>query len=101
VLSLVGTGSDAFDPRTPELTYLAVAERARRGGVGARLFAAFADAARARGAQAFELSVEDDNRRAVTFYEARGMRVVRSYRQFGRAYRRYRLDLAAGDAAGS
>jgi ribosomal protein S18 acetylase RimI-like enzyme len=89
-----GEGAGAFDPRTPELTYIAVAERARRRGVGARLFDAFADAARARGARAFELSVEVDNPRAAAFYEARGMRVACAYRQFGRAYRRYRLDLA-------
>jgi ribosomal protein S18 acetylase RimI-like enzyme len=94
VLSLARAGAGAFDPRTPELTYLAVAEGARRRGVGARLFDAFAGAARARGARAFELSVEVDNPRAAAFYEARGMRVVRAYRQFGRAYRRYRLDLA-------
>jgi ribosomal protein S18 acetylase RimI-like enzyme len=94
VLSLARSGAGAFDPRTPELTYIAVAERARRRGVGARLFDAFADAARARGARAFELSVEVDNPRAAAFYEARGMRVACAYRQFGRAYRRYRLDLA-------
>jgi ribosomal protein S18 acetylase RimI-like enzyme len=99
-LAIPGAGADAFDPRPPELTYLAVAERARRRGVGARLFDAFADAARARGARAFELSVEVDNRRAAAFYEARGMRVVRAYRQFGRAYRRYRLDLAPREPGG-
>ena len=103
VLSLTGAGAETgpFDPHTPELTYIAVAARASHGGIGARLFAAFADAARARGAGAFELSVEADNQRAAAFYEARGMRVVRAYRQFGRAYRRYRLELDAREAAGS
>jgi ribosomal protein S18 acetylase RimI-like enzyme len=93
VLSLV-LPSGAFDPDGPELTYIAVAPRARRGGVATRLFTAFAGTVRARGARAFELSVEEENPSAATFYEARGMRRVRVYRQFGRAYRRYRLELA-------
>jgi ribosomal protein S18 acetylase RimI-like enzyme len=85
---------DPLDPDEPELTYLAVAERARRGGVATRLFTAFADALRARGARAFELSVEEENHSAVAFYLARGMRRARDYRQFGKLYQRYRLELA-------
>ena len=94
VLSLVRP-SGAFDPDVPELTYLAVAPRALRSGVATRLFTAFAGAVRARGARAFELSVEEENRRAAAFYDARGMRLVRVYRQFGRGYQRYRMELAS------
>lgn len=71
-----------FDPRAPELTYIAVRDRGT--GVGTALLDAFSHAL-----PGFELSVEQTNERAVRFYEARGLRRTRTYEQFGATYFRY------------
>ena len=83
-----------YDPRAPELTYIAVREDARGAGVGSALLAAFHFALRAQGIGRYELSVEADNHGAVTFYESRGLRQAGTYRQFATTYRRYALELA-------
>jgi ribosomal protein S18 acetylase RimI-like enzyme len=88
-----GLRGGGFDPRAPELTYIAVREDARGSGVGSALLAAFHDALRGQGVGRYELSVETDNHGAVTFYESRGLRQVSTYRQFGTTYRRYALEL--------
>jgi len=90
---VAGPRGGGFDPRSPELTYIAVREDARGAGVGGALLEAFHSALRARGVRRYELSVETDNREAVAFYERRGLREVGAYRQFGRGYRRYALEL--------
>ena len=59
----------------PELG-MAVAAGRRGAGVGAALLAALLDRARAAGAPAISLSVEDGNVRARTLYERHGFRVV-------------------------
>jgi len=88
-----GLRAGGFDPRAPELTYIAVREDARDAGVGSALLAAFHSALRGQGVGRYELSVEADNQEAVAFYEARGLRQAGTYRQFGTTYRRYALEL--------
>jgi ribosomal protein S18 acetylase RimI-like enzyme len=85
-----------YDEGAPELTYLAVASRRRRGGIGRRLVEAFTVAMTSKGASAYELSVDDDNASAVEFYENLGFRLVGQYRQFDGAHRRYRLASSIG-----
>ncbi len=85
-----------FDEGAAELTYLAVASDRRRGGVGRRLVDAFTAAMTSQGARAYELSVDDDNAGAVSFYENLGFQLVGRYRQYGDGRRRYRLDLSIG-----
>jgi ribosomal protein S18 acetylase RimI-like enzyme len=82
-----------FDPRTAELTYIAVRENARGAGIGSALLTGFQSALRGQGIERYELSVEADNHGAVAFYELRGLRHARTYRQFGTTYRRYALEL--------
>jgi ribosomal protein S18 acetylase RimI-like enzyme len=91
-----GPGEGAYDPRQPELTYLAVTPEGRGSGVGRRLVAAFGDGARQAGAQSYELSVDNDNQAAIGFYERLGFRLIGRYHEFGTEHRRYRLDLARG-----
>lgn len=95
VLRLFASGvtGGSFDPRAPELTYLAVREEARGAGVGRALLAAFAEDLRARGVARYELSVEGDNRAAVDFYQAQGLRETGTYRQFDKLYRRLALEM--------
>lgn len=88
--SFRGPDEGSYDPRTPELTYLAVAAECRGSGSGGRLVDAFTRAMREAGVPAFELSVDDDNERATAFYEWRGFRVIGRYREFGTLHRRYR-----------
>ncbi len=56
---------------------LGVTETHRRAGVGRRLFAACAAAAKARGAIQLELECWEANREAVQFYAEMGMRLKR------------------------
>jgi ribosomal protein S18 acetylase RimI-like enzyme len=97
LLYLVGAAAGprqgGFDPRAPELTYIAVREEARGAGVGSALLAAFDAGLRLRGVARYELSVEADNEAAMAFYEAKGLKPTGSYRQFGRTYRRYAKQL--------
>ncbi len=84
-----------LDPRAPELTYVAVRAEARGAGVGSALLAAFGDALRARQISRYELSVEADNAAAVAFYRSNGLVQIGTYRQFGKAYGRYAMQLGA------
>lgn len=84
----------AYDPKTPELTYLAVSSEARGEGVGERLVQAFARALAGGGESAFELSVDSDNLGAIRFYERLGFVALGEYREFSTTHRRYRLPLA-------
>jgi ribosomal protein S18 acetylase RimI-like enzyme len=93
--SLSGPRDDAFDPRTPELTYLATDAASRGQGVGARLVEAFGASLREQGVRAYELSVDDDNAAGIGFYEKLGFRLVGRYREFGTQHRRYRIELPA------
>jgi ribosomal protein S18 acetylase RimI-like enzyme len=88
-----GGDADAFDPRTPELTYLAVAGDARGTGVGSDLLRAFDAALRRVGATRYEFSVEASNQTALRFYEARGLRRLSSYRRFDTVCYRYALEI--------
>ena len=89
--SFKGPDQGSFDPAIPELTYLAVHAEERGSGVGIRLVDAFTQAMREAGVSAYELSVDDDNYRAIAFYEGRGFRPISRYREFGTLHRRYRL----------
>lgn len=89
--SFKGPDEGSYDPRTAEMTYLAVAAGCRRSGSGVRLFDAFTRAMRESGVRTYELSVDEDNKRAIAFYEARGFKLIGSYREFGTLHRRYRL----------
>ena len=85
-----------YDPRQPELTYLAVSSENRGAGIGRQLVAAFGGAMLRAGVRAYELSVDDENHPAITFYERLGFRLVGRYREFGIAHRRLRLELGHG-----
>lgn len=99
--SVRGPDEGTYDGQVAELTYLAVVADCRRGGIGRQLIDAFAGAMREAGVQEYELSVDDDNRAAIGFYERLGFRLTGSYLEFGLLHRRYRLgserlrDLAA------
>ena len=92
--SYKGPDEGSYDPQTPELTYLAVAPEGRGSGIGGRLVDAFTRAMRDAGVPAYELSVDDENERAIAFYEGRGFRLIGRYREFGTLHRRYLLQTA-------
>jgi ribosomal protein S18 acetylase RimI-like enzyme len=77
----------------PELTYLAVRAGGQRKGLGTLLVEAFGGVVAARGATAYELSVEGDNAVAIAFYERRGFELVGEYVELGRSFRRYRREV--------
>jgi ribosomal protein S18 acetylase RimI-like enzyme len=91
--AVVGLRYGGFDSHVPELTYIAVRSDARGAGIGSALLTAFDAALRARGVNRYELSVEDDNHRAVAFYNSHGLRQTGTYRQFSTMYRRYQREL--------
>ena len=93
VKSFRGPDEGSYDEGSAELTYLVVDTGFRGAGIGHRLVEAFTEAMREAGAPSYELSVDDVNSRAATFYEGLGFRLVGRYREFGIAHRRYRLDL--------
>lgn len=94
VQSLRGPDEGLYDNQVPELTYLAVAPEGRGRGVGRRLVESFTDAMRVASVPAYELSVDEENRAAIGFYEKLGFRQVGRYREFGLWLRRYRRDIA-------
>jgi ribosomal protein S18 acetylase RimI-like enzyme len=98
VLQLFRGSAGTHDAGEPELTYLAVAPEARRGGIGKDLVNAFSAALRAKGARAYELSVERDNIAADAFYRRLGFKNVGNYHEFGVDHRRYSLDIHATSA---
>ena len=91
--SFKGPDEGSYDPREPELTYLAVSSGCRAGGIGGSLIDAFTRAIRDAGTPACELSVDDNNERAAALYERRGFKLIGRYREFGTLHRRYRLQL--------
>lgn len=91
--SFRGPDEGSYDADSAELIYLAVDPDARGSGVGRALVDAFTQAMRASGCAAYELSVDDDNRTGIVFYERLGFVEVGRYREFGIAHRRYRLVL--------
>ena len=97
--SLSGPPSGAFDPRIPELTYLATDPAHRGQGIGERLVESFNVSLRGQGVVAYELSVDDDNAAGIGFYEKLGFRPIGRYREFGTEHRRYRIELAVTPGA--
>jgi ribosomal protein S18 acetylase RimI-like enzyme len=89
--SFKGPDEGSFDTRASELIYLAVNEESRGGGVGTKLVKAFNERMRAAGMNAYEVSVDEDNATAITFYERLGFHLTGRYREFGTQHRRYRL----------
>jgi ribosomal protein S18 acetylase RimI-like enzyme len=89
--SFRGPDEGRFDKGAAELIYLAVDPQQRSGGRGRQLVDAFRSALAALQVPAFELSVDEDNRAAISFYEKLGFVVVGRYREFGMWHRRYRL----------
>lgn len=92
--SLSGPPEGSYDSRCAELIYLAVSGDARGAGVGRRLLEAFGRALRDHGVRTYELSVDEDNRSAIRFYEKAGFELVGQYREFGVKKLRLRLTLA-------
>ena len=93
VRSRRGPAEGTYDSVGPELIYLAVLRDVRGSGTGRLLVEAFGEAIKRRGADAYELSVDDTNTSAIGFYEKLGFRAVGRYREFGIWHRRYRLEL--------
>jgi len=81
-----------YDPRVPELIYLAVDATSIGSGAGADLVKAFTQEMRGAGAFFYELSVDDADAQAIQFYEGQGFRRVGRYREAGIARRRYAMD---------
>jgi ribosomal protein S18 acetylase RimI-like enzyme len=75
-----------------ELTYIGVAPGQRGRGLGNELLKVFVEASRARGYQAVVLSVEKENRPAISLYEKTGFRIMQTFLE-GR-YERHRMELA-------
>lgn len=94
--SFRGPDEGAYKYDEPELTYIAVSSESRSSGIGTSLIEAFSNEIRKSGITAYELSVDDDNSSAISFYERLGFVLVGRYREFGVLHRRYRLDLDAG-----
>ena len=88
-----GPHEGSYDRAGAELTYLAVAPDSRGRGIGRDLVDAFTEAMREAGVSAYELSVDDDNRAAISLYERMAFEPVGRYREFGIMHRRYRLSL--------
>jgi len=89
VKSFKSPDEGSYDAQAAELTYLAVASECRSRGRGRDLVDAFTNALRAAGVRAYEVSVDDDNRQAIAFYERLGFRLIGRYREFGILHRRY------------
>lgn len=85
-----GPDEGSYDSNAPELTYLGVAAEARGHGVGRQLVNAFTEALRARNVESYELSVDEDNASAISFYQRTGFTEVGRYREFGRVHLRLR-----------
>ncbi len=81
-----------YDRSAAELTYLAVSGESRGEGIGRQLVDDFTDEMRNSGVEAYELSVDEDNQAAISFYEHLGFALSGSYREFGVMHRRYRLE---------
>lgn len=71
--ALAGSVMTGFDGHRGWVYYLAVAQDARRGGVGRDLMAAAEAWLRERGAPKIQLMVREDNEEALGFYEALGL----------------------------
>lgn len=74
-----------------ELTYIGVASDQQGKGVGKLLLNAFIEASRARSYRSVVLSVEKENRPAISLYELTGFRIIRTFSE-GR-YQRHRMEL--------
>ena len=94
VKSFRGPDEGSYDMTIPELTYLAVSGDMRGSGIGRQLVDAFTNAVRDSGARAYELSVDEDNQPAISFYERLGFVQCSRYREFGVMHRRYRFRTA-------
>jgi ribosomal protein S18 acetylase RimI-like enzyme len=101
VRSFGGPPPGAYDPRTPELTYIAVERDARGRRIGEQLVRAFTTAMHESGIPAYELSVDDENMRGRAFYERLGFVAIGRYEEFGRAHIRYRVATQGLATAGS
>ncbi len=97
LLARFAGGAEA--PAGAELLFLALAPQVRGQGHGRRLLEAFETALLARGAAAYELSVEADNERAIAVYERRGLVRCGAFAEFGLARYRYRKELSGGGPA--
>lgn len=89
-----GPDRGRYDASAPELTYIAVGQPWRGGGVAVALLEAFTGAMREAGAPRYELSVEQRNQGARTFYERHGFQPVGEYHEFGLEFSRYALTTA-------
>jgi ribosomal protein S18 acetylase RimI-like enzyme len=94
VRSFRGPQEGAYDRRAPSLIYLAIAPQARRAGLGRELVTAFGARVRSAGATYYDLSVDEDNTAAITFYERLGFHLISRYREFALWHRRYRMNLS-------
>jgi ribosomal protein S18 acetylase RimI-like enzyme len=77
-----------------ELTYIGVAASAQGKGLGRALLDMFVEESRARSYHSVVLSVEDENKAAISLYEKSGFKVSRSFSE-GR-YQRHRMELTLG-----
>lgn len=74
-----------------ELTYIGVESGQRGKGLGKNLLKQFIEASRESGYQSIVLSVETDNKPAISLYEKSGFKVIKTYSE-GR-YQRHRMEL--------
>jgi ribosomal protein S18 acetylase RimI-like enzyme len=91
---LVASGFSSSTPMEHsaiELTYIGVSASAQGKGLGRALLNKFVEESRTRGYHSVVLSVEDENKAAISLYERSGFKVGRSFSE-GR-YQRHRMEL--------
>jgi ribosomal protein S18 acetylase RimI-like enzyme len=91
LVSSLFTASARMEADAIELTYIGVASSQQGKGLGRALLNKFIEESRVKGYHSVVLSVEDENKAAVTLYEKSGFHITRSFSE-GR-FQRHRMEL--------
>jgi ribosomal protein S18 acetylase RimI-like enzyme len=94
LVASVFSSSAPMEHNAIELTYIGVDASAQGKGLGRALLHKFVEESRTRGYHSVVLSVEEENKSAISLYEKSGFEVSRSFSE-GR-YRRHRMELTLG-----
>jgi ribosomal protein S18 acetylase RimI-like enzyme len=94
LVASVFSSSTPMEHSAVELTYIGVDASAHGKGLGRALLDKFVEESRTRGYHSVVLSVEDENKAAISLYEKSGFKVSRSFSE-GR-YQRHRMELTLG-----
>jgi ribosomal protein S18 acetylase RimI-like enzyme len=91
LVSSVFTSLAQMEADAIELTYIGVASSQQGKGLGRELLNKFVEESRVKGYHSVVLSVEDENKAALTLYEKSGFHITRSFAE-GR-FQRHRMEL--------